>query len=175
LQLLALNDDPYPSLSLMACMGTRATECKIFMFFLSFSFQGLGLTAVTSSLRLFSNKAVFKRESRAGMSTEAYYLGRMMVRKIISLSVLFSFTCAFEQVHLLVSLVGVFLFTITLFWLVAPRCSFSLLYSVFLLVDLCCSGLGFWTSVILSPQLSVRTKENNQIHLTTKQKKMFRD
>jgi len=115
-KLISLNDDPYPPLSLMACMG-------------------LGLAAVTSSLRLFANKAVFKRESRSGMSTEAHYVGRMML-------------------HLLVSIAATFLFSITLYWLVAPRCSFAPLFGVFLLIYLTCSGLGFWTSILLSPALS---------------------
>ncbi len=115
-KMLNLNNDPYPPLSLMACMG-------------------LGLTAVTSSLRLFSNKAVFKRESRAGMATEAYYLGRM-------------------GLHMLVSLAATFLFCISFYWLVAPHAPFGYLFAVFFLVYLCCSGVGFWTSVILMPSLS---------------------
>ena len=115
-KMLQINNDPFPPMSLMACMG-------------------LGLTAVTSSLRLFSNKAVFKRESRAGMSTEAYYLGRMML-------------------HMLVSVTATFLFTISFYWLVAPHSPFGLLFVVFFLVYLCCSGVGFWTSVLLVPSLS---------------------
>ncbi len=97
--------------------------------------MGLGLTAVTSSLRLFSNKAVFKRESRAGMSTEAHYVGRMLL-------------------HLLVSVAATFLFSCTLYWLLAPQCSFGPLFGAFLLVYLSCAGLGFWTSVLLSPGLA---------------------
>jgi hypothetical protein len=115
-KLVSLNNDPYPALSLMSGMG-------------------LGLAAVTSSLRLFSNKAVFKRESRAGMSTEAHFLGRMLL-------------------HLLVSVAATFLFSISLYWLVAPQCSFGPMFGVFLLIYLACSGLGFWTSILLSPSLS---------------------
>jgi hypothetical protein len=115
-KVLQINNDPFPPMALMACMG-------------------LGLTAVTSSLRLFSNKAVFKRESRAGMSTEAYYIGRMML-------------------HMLVSVAATFLFTISFYWLVAPHSPFGLLFAVFFLVYLCCSGVGFWTSVILVPSLA---------------------
>lgn len=66
---------------------------------------------------------------------KAYYLGRM-------------------GVHLLVSVVATFLFSVTLYWLLAPQCSFGALYLVFFLVHLACAGLGFWTSVVLSPSLS---------------------
>lgn len=56
--------------------------------------------------------------------------------------------------HLLVSVAATFVFTVALYWLVAPQCRFAPLFGVFLLVYLSCSGLGFWTSVWLSPALS---------------------
>jgi hypothetical protein len=87
-KLVSLNNDPYPALSLMSGMG-------------------LGLAAVTSSLRLFSNKAVFKRESRSGMSTEAHYVGPNAA--CICSSALRPRFCSQS----------------TLYWLVAPRCSFA--------------------------------------------------
>ena len=115
-RVLQLSEDPYPPIGLMASMG-------------------IGLVAVASSLRLFSNQSVILRETQSGIYTESMYIGRSCM-------------------HLLVSFVASMLFTLSFYWLVQPHSYFWGFFALFLLIHLCCSGLGFYCSILFPPALS---------------------
>lgn len=70
-------NDPFPSLSLMACMG-------------------LGLVGAASALRVFGlNRANFLREKSSGIMTEGFFVGRSVAHLLFSALATFFFTVAF--------------------------------------------------------------------------------
>lgn len=115
--LLYLNNDPYPQLSLMSTMG-------------------LGLVAAASALRLFgANKANFLREKNAGISSEAYFIGRSLF-------------------HIMTSAAATAFFVIPFYWLVHPHANFWVLYAVFFVIYQCCAGVALFWSIVVDSSLA---------------------
>eukprot|EP01105_Mastigella_eilhardi_P022725 TRINITY_DN5643_c0_g1_i1.p1 TRINITY_DN5643_c0_g1~~TRINITY_DN5643_c0_g1_i1.p1 ORF type:complete len:1460 (-),score=275.74 TRINITY_DN5643_c0_g1_i1:73-4452(-) len=96
----------------------------------------VSMTSIMSSLRIFgSERSVFWREAGSGTSPLMYFLGKLLA-------------------HLPMNTLLPLLFTYIVYAFGAPPAKFFPLYSVFLMVQLSFSSLGYVVSIIVPPNTS---------------------
>ncbi|KJE90030.1 ABC transporter [Capsaspora owczarzaki ATCC 30864] len=110
-------DDPIPSEASLTCLA-------------------VALSAVTSSLRIFGNETtVFRRESAAALSTEAYYLGKSLA-------------------HLPVIVLAPLFFTLGYYSLLQPSASFWPYFLLYFHIYFACAGIAYLISVLVPRDMS---------------------
>ena len=94
----------------------------------------VGITTMLSALRVFgTNRAVFWREAASGINRPSYFLAENLA-------------------HLPQLLISPLVMLCSFYTLTSPRAPVALYYGVFVLVNLCVSGLSYIISIVINPR-----------------------